>query len=36
MEVSPSGKTIFEFKHTGAWLQDDAEMRRDCLGVSLS
>jgi hypothetical protein len=26
---------IFEFTHTGGWTQDDAVMRRDCLGVSL-
>ena len=26
---------VFIFKHTGVWLQDDADMRRDCLGVSL-
>jgi hypothetical protein len=32
--VEPIDK-IFEFKHTGMWLQDDTAMRRDCLGVSL-
>jgi len=32
--VKPIDK-VFEFKHTGAWLPDDDEMRRDCLGVSL-
>jgi hypothetical protein len=32
--VQPIEK-IFQFKHTGVWLQDDAEMLRDCLGVSL-
>ena len=26
---------IFEFTHTGAWLGNDADMRRECLGVSL-
>ncbi len=26
---------ILEFTHTGAWLQNDNDMRRDCLGVSL-
>ena len=26
---------VFEFKHTGAWVENDTEMRRDCLGVSL-
>ena len=25
---------VLEFTHTGRWLTDDAEMRRDCLGVS--
>src|SRR5882724_12016172 len=28
--VEPIDK-IFEFKHTGSWLQADADMRRDCL-----
>jgi hypothetical protein len=32
--VEPIDK-IFEFKHTGSWLQADADMRRDCLGISL-
>jgi hypothetical protein len=32
--VEPIDK-VFEFKHTGTWIQDDAEMRRDCLGVSM-
>jgi hypothetical protein len=32
--VQPIEK-VFEFTHTGAWLQNDADMRRDCLGVSL-
>ena len=31
--VEPIERT-FEFKHTGTWLSDDTEMRRDCLGVS--
>jgi hypothetical protein len=26
---------IIEFTHSGIWLEDDAEMRRECLGVSL-
>jgi hypothetical protein len=26
---------IFEFKHTGKWLNDDTEMRRDCMAISL-
>ena len=26
---------VLEFKHTGVWLPYDAEMRRDCLSVSL-
>ena len=26
---------VFDFTHAGAWLQDDADMRRDCLGISL-
>jgi hypothetical protein len=26
---------IVEFTHTGSWMQDDATMRRDQLGVSL-
>ena len=33
--VEPVDHTI-EFTHTGAWVQDDVAMRRDCLGVSLS
>ena len=32
--VEPIEK-VFGFTHTGTWLQNDAEMRRDCLGVSL-
>jgi hypothetical protein len=32
--VKPVDK-VFQFMHTGRWLQDDVEMRRDCLGVSL-
>jgi hypothetical protein len=32
--VEPT-EMVFEFKHTGGWLQDDAAMRRDCLAVSL-
>lgn len=32
--VEPIEK-IFTFRHTGTWLQDDAEMRRACLDVSL-
>ncbi|MFZ3201513.1 MAG: hypothetical protein WA175_10235 [Candidatus Acidiferrales bacterium] len=32
--VEPIEK-VFEFKHTGLWLQDDVAMRRDCLSVSL-
>jgi len=32
--VLPVDKTL-EFTHTGAWMQDDAAMRRDCLGASL-
>jgi hypothetical protein len=32
--VKPIDKT-FVFTHTGTWMRDDAEMRRDCLGVSL-
>jgi hypothetical protein len=26
---------VIEFTHTGAWIPDDATMRRDCLAVSL-
>jgi hypothetical protein len=26
---------VFEFTHTGTWLQNDADMRRDCLGIGL-
>jgi len=26
---------VFEFKHTGDWRQNDAEMRRDCIALSL-
>lgn len=33
--VEPIDRVI-EFSHTGTWMQDDAAMRRDCLGVSLS
>jgi len=32
--VEPIEK-IFEFTHTGAWLENDADMRRDCLGIAL-
>jgi hypothetical protein len=32
--VKPIDKT-FVFKHTGTWINDDAQMRLDCLGVSL-
>ncbi len=32
--VHPVDK-VFVFKHTGGWLPNDAEMRPDCLGVSL-
>ncbi len=33
--VEPIDK-VFEFTHTGTWLQNDDNMRRDCLGVSLT
>jgi hypothetical protein len=26
---------VFQFKHTGAWLSDDAQMRHECLGVEM-
>jgi len=32
--VEPIDKT-FVFKHTGTWMNDDAQMRLNCLGVSL-
>ena len=27
---------VFEFTHSGVWLANDAEMRRDCLGFTLT
>jgi hypothetical protein len=32
--VKPINKILI-FKHTGSWLPDEVEMRRDCLGVSM-
>ncbi len=26
---------VFEFKHTGTWMDNDTDMRRDCLAISL-
>ena len=32
--VKPA-KKIFEFEHTGQWIENEEDMRRDCLSVSL-